>query len=79
MAQSYDAFTLLKRQLEDHLHEALEDKIMQDLTRTFQEQAKPIIKAEVEKITLQTIDNIRDLMSLKDEVKAHFVWTEGDR
>lgn len=67
---------IIEEGLRNNLHEKLTEQLVNKMVMEFKEKAEPIVKAEVEKVTLHSIDNIKDLLNMRDELKVYMEWVE---
>lgn len=69
---------LTQEALAKHLHEVIKDRLMKQLVDDFKANAEPIVKAEVEKVTLEGVDRMADLRGLRDELNVHMRWHDEE-
>ncbi len=56
---------------------AVAKNLLDKLTEDFRRDAEVLVKKEVEKLTIKSIEVMRDCMKMEDEVRVYCKW-EGD-
>lgn len=65
---------IIEEGLKNHLHEKVTEQLVNKMVMEFKEKVEPIIKTEVEKVTLHSINNMKDLLNMRDELKVYMEW-----
>jgi hypothetical protein len=74
--KEYNAFKLAEEVLTQNLKAEIEEGIMRNLIVEFKRKARPVIKEEVEKLTLGYIERGADYYQMREEVKVYFEWND---
>lgn len=75
----YNILLMLNRELESAVKEVAIDDIVKHQLKEFEEKLRPIVKAEVEKISFRAIDKLPDMMSFRDELRLYVQWSDDDK
>ena len=75
----YNVLLMLNRELEASIKRVAINDIVKHQLKEFEEKIRPIIKAEVEKISFETIDKLPDMMSFRDELRIYIKWSDDDK
>ena len=70
----YQALELLKRGLQENIHEVLEDMLMKEAIQEYTDKIQPVIREHVKKVALDGIYNFMDHMSIDSEIR--FYWND---
>lgn len=62
--------------LERHLHREVTNEIVRKMVDNFRDQIEPIVKAEVEKVTLENVNYIKELMDMSEKLNINLKWEE---
>ena len=73
-----NAIQLVKTGLEHQIKERLEQEVMNEMFEYFKKKAEPIIKAHVNRLTLEGVDYYRDMKALRDELKVYIDWNSDE-
>lgn len=68
------ADSLLKK-----IHGEIFNRVMADVLNEFREKAEPIIKREVEKVTFEGAQSIKDHLRIRDELCVYFSWRDDEK
>ncbi len=75
----YNVLLMLNRELEAAVKKVAINDIVKHQLKEFEDKIRPIIKAEVEKISFETIDKLPDMMSFRDELRLYVKWSDDDK
>lgn len=77
--RQFNFLEIIKRDLEDAVKErALEDIVEKQLAE-FEAKIRPLIKAEIERLSFQGIDAISDVVQLREEVQLYLKWSDEEK
>ena len=76
MAQvtEYNLIGITKKHIQKEIRESIIDALVEEEVEAFKEKIRPIIKDRVEEIVIETIENVRDLATLRDEYRVFISW-----
>jgi hypothetical protein len=72
-----NAVQLIKTGLEHQIRDRLEQEVMNEMFEYFKKKAEPIIKEQVNRLTLEGVDCYRDMEAIRDELRVLIDWN-GD-
>lgn len=72
-----NAVQLIKTGLEHQIKDRLEQEVMNEMFKYFKKKAEPIIKAQVNRLTLEGVECYRDMAAFRDELRVLIDWN-GD-
>ena len=72
-----NVFTLAKKQIEFEIKRTVTERILKEELKHIEEELRPLIEEQVERISIAAIDNIRDMQKLRDEYKVFVEWREA--
>lgn len=75
---SYNIVELMKGQLEAMIKETLTRDLTDKLVDEFIKTIKPEVKAIVDKVTLDGIEQFRDMAALRDDYKVYIEYKNGE-
>lgn len=76
--QDYDVITLIKDSLKNNIKDVVYNTIVAELTNDFVDKAEPIIRKEVDKVVLDSVESIRDALRFREEIIVNVNWKSED-
>lgn len=73
----FNIVPMLGASLEAHLKGAILDEVMESLIKDFKSKAEPLVKEQVEKVSLKHVESFRDMARIRDELIVHLKWEDG--
>lgn len=77
MAISLNSIDLIKDSLTVYLKEHLTEDLIKMQLKEYEKQLRPIIEKQVNKVTLDGINKMRDFLEFRDELRVYLSW-DGD-
>jgi len=82
-ADEYNMILMLNRDLEAAVKEVVFNDIVKQQLAEFEKKLRPLIKAEVEKMSFKAIDKasagLGDMMSLRNDLRLYIQWSDDDK
>ncbi len=69
--KEYNFLRLAENQLVDIIRDSLEQEVTERLLNEFKEKAAPIIKEEVNKLVIDSVESMRDMAQVRDELHVY--------
>jgi predicted small metal-binding protein len=73
----FNMVTMLGDSLEARLKETVLGEVMDSLIKDFKSKAEPLVKEEVEKISLKHVKSFTDMTAIRDELIVHLKWEDS--
>jgi len=66
----------VEKMLKESLQQAVFDSLMHQLVEDFKKQAEPIVKAEVEKVSIKGVERLMSLTDFRDDLNVYVKWVK---
>jgi len=74
----FNLVNILRIHLKERLHQVLEDTLVKDELKEYEKKLRPLIRSQIKKITLGTVEGYRDNMHMRDEIHVFCHWEDKD-
>lgn len=70
---------ILREGLERQIKDRLAKDIANEQVKIFRENIEPVIRAKVEQLVIEGINNVQQAMSLRDEIVVYCKWLDDEK